>query len=152
MKALRIAFFACVLSVFFCFTAYADNSVTLAIPYLSSTTVTEQFTAIVSTNGKVFDSGSYGYIDVSNNWSRFSVMNYNGVNVGGANVEYNADFTVLSVSAEGCTVTRYGNRFFIKSENIDFGTDGVPVTVVYSVSAEWRRGVVPTTSNAMQQY
>ena len=150
MKALRIAFFACVLSVFFCFTAYADNSVTLAIPYLSSTTVTEQFTAIVSTNGKVFDSGSYGYIDVSNNWSRFSVMNYNGVNVGGANVEYNADFTVLSVSAEGCTVTRYGNRFFIKSENIDFGTDGVPVTVVYSVSAEWRRGVVPTTSNALE--
>lgn len=150
MKALRIAFFACVLSVFFCFTAYADNSVTLAIPYLSSTTVTEQFSTKVSTNGMLFDSGSYGYIDVSNSWSSFSVMNYNGVNVGGANVDYNADFTVLSVSAEGCTVTRYGNRFFIKSENIDFGTDGVPVTVVYSVSAKWNRGVVPTNSNPLE--
>lgn len=150
MKALRIAFFSCVLSVFFCFTAYADNSVTLAIPYLSSTTVTEQFSTKVSTNGMLFDSGSYGYIDVSNSWSSFSVMNYNGVNVGGANVQYNADFTVLSVSAEGCTVTRYGNRFFIKSENIDFGTDGVPVTVVYSVSAKWNRGVVPTTSDPIE--
>lgn len=150
MKALRIAFFTCVLGVFFCFTAYADNSVTLAIPYLSSTTVTEQFTTTVSTNGKVFDAGSYGYIDVSNSWSSFAVMNYNGVNVGGANVEYKADFTVLSVSAEGCVVTRSGNRFFIKSENIDFGTDGVPVTVVYSVSAKWNRGVVPTTSNPLE--
>lgn len=150
MKALRIAFFACVLSVFFCFTAYADNSVTLAIPYLSSTTVTEQFTTTVSTNGEFFGAGEFGYLDVTNNWSKFSVMNYNGVNVGGANVEYQADFTVESVSAgAGCTVTRSGNRFYIKSEYTDFGTNGVPITVVYSVSAKWTRGVVPTTSNPL---
>ena len=151
MKALRIAFFACVLSVFFCFTAYADNSVTLAIPYLSSTTVTEQFNTTVSTNGQEFTAGDLVFVDVSNTFSPFTVMNYNGANVGGANIEYTADFVVESVSAgAGVTVTRSGNRFYLKSEYTNFGTSGIPVTVVYSVSAKWNRGVIPTTSNPIE--
>ena len=151
MKALRIAFFACVLSVFFCFTAYADNSVTLAIPYLSSVTVTEQFNTTVSTNGQEFTAGDLVFVDVSNTFSAFTVMNYNGANVGGANIEYTADFVVESVSAgAGVSVTRSGNRFYLKSEYTNFGTSGIPITVVYSVSAKWNRGVVPTTSNPIE--
>lgn len=151
MKALRIAFFACVLSVFFCFTAYADNSVTLAIPYLSSVTVTEQFNTTVSTGGQEFTAGDLVFVDVSNTFSAFTVINYNGVNVGGANIDYTADFIVESVSAgAGVSVTRSGNRFYLKSEYTNFGTSGIPVTVVYSVSAKWNRGVVPTTSNPIE--
>lgn len=151
MKALRIAFFACVLSVFFCFTAYADNNVTLAIPYLSSVTVTEQFNTTVSTGGQEFTAGDLVFVDVSNTFSPFTVMNYNGANVGGANIEYTADFIVESVSAgAGVSVTRSGNRFYLKSEYTNFGTSGIPVTVVYSVSAKWNRGVIPTTSNPIE--
>lgn len=151
VKALRIAFFACVLSVFFCFTAYADNSVTLAIPYLSSVTVTEQFNTTVSTGGQEFTAGDLVFIDVSNTFSPFTVMNYNGANVGGANIEYTADFIVDSVSAgAGVTVTRSGNRFYLKSEFTNFGTSGIPITVVYSVSAKWNRGVIPTTSKPIE--
>lgn len=151
MKALRIAFFTCVLSVFFCITAYADDSVTLAIPYLSSVTVTEAYTATVTTNGEAFMPGDLFYIDVGNTWSAFSVINYNGVNVGGANVDYSADFVVESVSAgAGVTVTRSGNRFYLKNEYVNFGTSGIPITVIYTVSAKWNRGVIPSTNNPIE--
>ena len=151
MKALKIALFACVFSVFFSFTAFADDSVKLAIPYMSSVTVTEQFNTNVTTNGEQFIAGDLFYIDVGCTWSAFSVMNYNGVNVGGTNVDYQANFVVESVSAgAGVSVTRSGNRFYLKNEYTDFGAGGIPITIVYSVSARWDRGSVYSTSDPIE--